>query len=324
MLPQATGPLARVAERFRPVAARLAPGRSRRAFWARFFEADGPSAYDRGGERGARKALLRGFTDALLASRQAGSVALVGAGPGDPDLMTRKAARVLHEADTVLHDALVPSAILELARREARIVCVGKRGFAPSWRQPDIDALMIEEARAGRRVVRLKAGDPAIFARLDEEVAALLEAGVAYEVVPGITAASAAAAGMGRSLTRRGRNSELRILTGHDVDGFADQDWQALARPGTAAAIYMGLRAAHFLAGRLLMHGADADTPVTVVENVSRAGQRTLATTLASLPATLDESGLDGPAVILLGVAPRDAARLPVAPVHARPQAREA
>ena len=310
MLPQSTGLLARIANGFRPVAARLAPGRARRAFWSRFFETDGPAAYEQGGERAVRKALLTGFTTALSAKREPGSVALVGAGPGDPDLLTRKAARALHEADVVLHDALVTPEILELARREAKIVDVGKRGFGPSWKQADIEDLMVAEALAGHRVVRLKAGDTAVFARLDEEVETLERAGIAFEVVPGITAATAAAASLGRSLTRRGRNSELRIVTGHDVDGFAAQDWQALARPGATAAIYMGLRASRFLSGRLLMHGARAETPVTVVENASRPDQRVIATTLDTLAVDLDDAALSGPAVILLGIAPREAATL--------------
>ena len=310
MLPQSTGVLARMANGFRPVAARLAPGRARRAFWARFFESDGPAAHEQGGERAVRKALLTGFTTALSAKREDGSVALVGAGPGDPDLLTRKAAKVLHEADVVLHDALVTPEILELARREAKIVNVGKRGFGPSWKQADIEDLMIAEAAAGHRVVRLKAGDTAVFARLDEEVETLERAGIACEIVPGITAATAAAATLGRSLTRRGRNSELRIVTGHDVDGFADHDWQALAKPGATAAIYMGLKAARFLSGRMLMHGAEAATPVTVVENASRADQRILASTLNDLAADLDAAALTGPAVILLGIAPRDAAAI--------------
>ena len=129
----------------------------------------------------------------------------------------------------VVHDRLVPPAILELARREAEILEVGKTAFGPSWKQDDINALIVGHALKGRTVVRLKGGDPAVFGRLDEEVEALEAAGVPYGVVPGVTSASAAAAAIGRSLTRRGRNSSFRVLTGHDVNGFAEQDWRELA-----------------------------------------------------------------------------------------------
>ena len=237
-----------------------------------------------------------------------GVVHLVGAGPGDPELMTLKARRLLHEADVVIHDRLVPPAILELARREAEILEVGKTAFGPSWKQEDINALIVRHARKGRTVVRLKGGDPAVFGRLDEEVAALEAAGVRYGIVPGITSASASAAAIGQSLTRRGRNSAFRILTGHDVAGFAEHDWRELARPRSTAAIYMGVKAAAFLRGRLLMHGAAADTPVSAVENASRPEQRVIATTLIDLPKALAEATPQGPVMILYGLAPRAAA----------------
>jgi uroporphyrin-III C-methyltransferase/precorrin-2 dehydrogenase/sirohydrochlorin ferrochelatase len=215
---------------------------------------------------------------------------------------------LLHEADVVIHDRLVPSPILELARREATILEAGKTAYGPSWRQEEINALLVRYARAGATVVRLKGGDPAIFGRLDEEIEALEVAGVGYAVVPGVTAASAAAAAIGQSLTRRGRNSSFRVLTGHDVDGFAEHEWRELARPGATAAIYMGVKAATFVRGRLLMHGAAASTPVTAVENAGRPGQRVIATTLIDLPQALAEAAPEGPVTILLGLEPRAAA----------------
>jgi len=157
-------------------------------------------------------------------------------------------------------------------------------------------------------VVRLKGGDPAVFGRLDEEVEAVEAAGIGFSIVPGVTAASAGAAAIGRSLTRRGRNSSFRVLTGHDVDGFAEQDWRELARPGATAAVYMGVRAATFLRGRLLMHGARADMPVAAIENASRPGQRVLATTLIELPNALAAADPEGPVMLLLGLEPRTAA----------------
>ena len=241
----------------------------------------------------------------LTAEPAHGRVDLVGAGPGDPDLLTLKARRALDRADVVIHDRLVAPAILELARREALIIDAGKEGFGPSTPQAEINALIVTHAARGAHVVRLKSGDPAIYGRLDEEIDALEEAGIDWAIVPGITAASAAAAAVGQSLTKRGRNASLRFLTGHDVQGFAEQDWRGLARDGSVAAIYMGKRAARFLQGRLMMHGAKAETPVTVVENASRPDQRVLETTLIALPEAV--ATLDGPAVLLYGLAARAA-----------------
>lgn len=239
-------------------------------------------------------------------------VVFAGAGPGDPDLLTVKALRALEAADVVIHDRLVPAAILGLIPEATPRLDVGKAGFGPSTPQDDINALIVEQALAGRRVLRLKGGDPALFARLDEEIAACDAAGLAFEVIPGITAASAAAAAIGQSLTRRDRNGAIRLLTAHDMKGFADHDWSALARPGEVAAIYMGKRAARFVQGRLLMHGADPRTPVAVVENASLPDQRILSATLSTLPADIAAAGLTGPALMLYGLAPHQAAlRLP-------------
>ena len=305
-LPASLGRLARVGKAFRRAAKALPHGRARRAFWADYYDRAGPRAAARGDAIGpALDALLARH---LAARAEPGSVAFVGAGPGDPDLMTLRARRALDEADVVIHDRLVPGPILELARREAVVIEAGKTGFGPSTPQAEIDALIVHHAARGARVVRLKSGDPGVFGRLDEEIAAVEAAGIAFTVVPGVTAAAAAAASLGRSLTRRGRNAEARIVTGHDVAGFAEQDWRALAKPGAVAAIYMGLKAARFVQGRLLMHGADPATPVAVVENAGRPGERTVPTTLATLAADLEEAALAGPAVILLGIAARDAA----------------
>ncbi|GHE05722.1 uroporphyrin-III C-methyltransferase [Defluviimonas sp. 20V17] len=234
-----------------------------------------------------------------------GTVAFVGAGPGDPGLLTLHALRALQMADVVIHDRLASDDILAHTRPAATRISVGKEGFGPSVPQTRANALLVAHARAGARVVRLKGGDPAIFARLDEEIAALDAAGIAWQIVPGITAASAAAARLGQGLTQRGRNAGVRLVTGHDAKGFADQDWRALAAPGAIAAIYMGKRAARFIQGRLMMHGAAPTTPVTLVENASRADERVLPATLATLPEAA--AGLDGPAILMLGLAPRAA-----------------
>ncbi|MBI6628902.1 uroporphyrinogen-III C-methyltransferase [Pontibaca salina] len=236
------------------------------------------------------------------------TVEFVGAGPGDPDLLTVGALRALQGAGIILHDRLIPQAILALAGPDAQLIDVGKAGFGPSTPQERINDLIVHHATQGARVVRLKAGDTTLFARLDEEVAACDAANIPWRILPGITSAAAAAAALGQSQTSRGRNSSVRYLTGHDVKGFADHDWAALARPGSVAAIYMGKSAARFVQGRLLMHGADPATPVSVIENASRPDQRVLAVTLATLPAILAAADLDGPALIWLGLPPRAAA----------------
>ncbi len=306
-LPSSLGLLARIGQAFRPQADALPMDCRRRDFWSKFYFKRGPQALAKGGELAVKEALGDLLDDALHARAIAGFVHLIGAGPGDPELLTLKARNLLHEADVVIHDQMVSGEILELARREAIVVETGKRGFGPSWKQSDINALMIKHTAQGHTVARLKSGDPTVFARLDEEMDALDAADIGWQIVPGITAASAAAANAGVSLTKRGRNSALRFLTGHDIDGFAEHDWRDLAAPGSASVIYMGKRSAKFLRGRLLMHGASDATPVTVVENASRPDQKILATTLLALPDMIEQAQLSGPAVILLGLSPRAA-----------------
>ena len=242
-----------------------------------------------------------------LASSRSGHVAFVGAGPGDPDLLTLRALRAIETADVVIHDRLVTAEILGLANRNATLIDAGKEGFGPSTPQSGINALIVHHARSGAQVVRLKGGDPTMFGRLDEEIDAVANAGLAWQIIPGITAASASVAAIGQSMTKRGRNTSVRYLTGHDMQGFADHDWRTLARSGEVAAIYMGKKSARFIQGRLLMHGADRATPVTVIENASRPDQRVIATTLERLPTALAEGNVSGPALTLLGLAPREA-----------------
>ena len=306
------GTLARIGQGFREAANALPHGRIRRRFWSRYYDEIGPRALIDGGEEAVHAALDALLVQMLGEDRENGHVALIGAGPGDPELLTLKARKALHEADVVIHDRLVSPEILELARREAIVIEVGKTPNGPSWKQADIDALIVEHAAQGAHVARLKSGDPVVFGRLDEEMDALDAAGISFTIVPGITAASAAAASIGVSWTKRGRNAAFRLLTGHDIAGFADHDWRSLAQPGHGgavqpAAIYMGVRAARFLAGRMLMHGASAETPVTAIENVSRSDQKIVATTLDRLPDALTEAGITGPAILFLGLSPRQA-----------------
>lgn len=306
-LPTSLGLLARIGQGFRRAADALPMGRKRRDFWADYYFNKGPEALAKHGETGVELALGDLLVDHLNAAPGSGRVDLVGAGPGDPDLLTLKARKLLDRADVVIYDRLVSAEILELARREALMIDVGKKGFGPSAKQADICALMIEHAAQGAHVVRLKSGDPGVYGRLDEEIDALDAAQIDWAITPGVTAANAAAAQLGQSLTKRDRNSALRFLTGHDVQGFAEQDWRSLAKPGAVAAIYMGAKGARFLQGRLLMHGAAPDTPVTAVENASRANARTIASTLSRLPADLEAAAPDGPVILMLGLAPRSA-----------------
>lgn len=301
------GVLARIGKAFRSTADALSPGRRRRAFWADYYRTTGPRALRDGGETGTRAALETLLRRHLETTEQPGHVAFVGAGPGDPELLTLRARKALDGADVVIHDRLVGPGILDLARREARLIDVGKTGFGPSTSQDEINRLIVAHAAAGAQVVRLKGGDPTVFARLDEETDALDAEGIGWHVEPGITAASASAAAIGQSLTKRGRNSSVRFLTGHDMRGFADHDWQTLARPGAVAAIYMGKTSARFLQGRLLMHGAAPQTPITLVENASRADQRIVETCLGDLFTDLTRAGPGGPALMLYGLAPHRA-----------------
>jgi uroporphyrin-III C-methyltransferase len=230
-------------------------------------------------------------------------VLFVGAGPGAAAHLTLGAYQALQAAEVVIHDRLVGPEVMALIPDTARRVDVGKEGFGPSAAQLDINAALVAHAMTGARVVRLKGGDCGIFGRLDEELSALEAEALPYRILPGLTAATVAAAEIGQSLTQRGRNASLRIITGHDMAGFAEQDWRGLARKGEVAAIYMGKKSARFIQGRLMMHGADAGTPVTLVENVSRADQAVIPATLATLADAV--TSLSGPAVILFGLAPR-------------------
>jgi uroporphyrin-III C-methyltransferase len=239
-------------------------------------------------------------------AKPAVAVTFVGAGPGAAAHLTLGAYQALQGADVVIHDRLVGAEVLALIPATARRIDMGKAGFGPSAAQSDINATLVAQALTGARVVRLKGGDCGIFGRLDEEIEALEAAGLSFTILPGLTASTVAAASIGQSLTRRGRNASLRILTGHDIAGFAEQDWSGLARRGEVAAIYMGKKSARFIQGRLMMHGAAADTPVTLIENVSRPDQRVIAASLATLPEAAQ--ALQGPAVILYGLAPRQAA----------------
>ncbi len=232
-----------------------------------------------------------------------GHVALVGAGPGSADLLTLRALRRLEAADVVFHDALVPAEVLAMAGPGARIVPVGKRKGCHSKTQGEIDRMLVEAGGAGLRVVRLKAGDPMVFGRAGEEIAALRQAGIAHEVVPGITAATAAAADLALPLTLRGTASTLVFTTGHDMKGDVLPDWARVAARGLTVAVYMGRTVAADVAARLGQAGLPADTPVAAIENAGRPESRALVGTLADLPLLAARDDLNGPTLVIIGEA---------------------
>jgi uroporphyrin-III C-methyltransferase / precorrin-2 dehydrogenase / sirohydrochlorin ferrochelatase len=232
-----------------------------------------------------------------------GAVTLVGAGPGDPGLLTLNALRALQDADVILFDDLVSEGVLELARREARRMLVGKRGRQASCRQEDISALMIKLARAGKQVVRLKGGDPGIFGRAGEELAALRAAGIACRMVPGITAALAMAAAFGVSLTHRDHAQAVQFVTGHARDGRlpAHLNWRGLADPRTTTVFYMGAGTVQQIAANLRLHGLSADTPALWVANLSRPDERRWSGLLSALPGSIGDEELRCPLLIGIG-----------------------
>ena len=304
MLPRGLGALALTVQRLRARLKTTMPDIAKRqALWAKVFggSLSDKLALDEATVTERFEAALEGRTE------QRGHVWIVGAGPGDAGLLTREAQRVLHAADVVIYDRLVSRDVLDLGRREAEYIYVGKDPNGSSTRQETINALMVEKAAEGHRVVRLKSGDPLVFGRADEEFDALDAANLSWTVVPGITAATAAAADLKASLTTRGVNTAMQLVTGHGEDGFTELDWKALAAPESRAAIYMGVKASRFIQGRLLLHGASPLMPVTVVENASRPNAQVLSTTLGQLPQAMALSNTRGPAVLMLGFRPRSA-----------------
>jgi uroporphyrin-III C-methyltransferase len=227
---------------------------------------------------------------------------LVGAGPGDPELLTLKALQAIQRADVILYDRLIDHGILDLARRGARRIDVGKRCANHVMSQAAINDLLIAHARAGEHVVRLKGGDPFVFGRGGEELLALRAAGLDVEVIPGVTAACAAAARLGIPLTHRDLSHGVHFLTGHGKEGgLAAQDWEALASsPGTLA-VYMGANTLPQVAARLIAAGMAASMPAVAIENATLPGERAIAGTLGSLPERLRDAGLVGPTLILIG-----------------------
>jgi uroporphyrin-III C-methyltransferase/precorrin-2 dehydrogenase/sirohydrochlorin ferrochelatase len=300
-VPNSLGRVAELAGRLRKLVRRRLPdaGRRRR-FWETLFEGRVAALALAGRETEAEALAARELAQAERGEAR-GEVALVGAGPGDPDLLTFAALRLLQAADVIVHDRLVSGEILDLARRDAERIDVGKSGGAKSARQDDINALIVRLARAGKRVVRLKGGDPFLFGRGGEEMEALAAEGVAVRVVPGITAAAGCAAYAGIPLTHRDHAHACVFVSGHRRPGAAEPDWAALARPEHTLAIYMGLRPIAELCAKLIGHGLAASTPAAAIENGTRPDQRVVTATLADLAARVAAAGVKGPTLIVVG-----------------------
>ncbi|WP_310621496.1 siroheme synthase CysG [Flexibacterium corallicola] len=315
LLPLEAGRLARLAEGFRATASKLLQsGEEKRRFWARFFSGSIAANVLAGREEKARleaQRLLNGADDS------SGYVWIVGAGPGAEDLLTLRAQRVLQEADIIFYDALVPKGVVAMGRRDAQRVSVGKRKGSHSVSQVEINERLITAAKAGQRVVRLKAGDPLVFGRAGEEMEALRAAGVDHEIVPGITAAFAAASSAQIPLTLRGVASSLVFATGHNQVGETLPDWAQLTLTGTTTAVYMGRTVAARVATQLLKAGLEKTTGVVAIENASQPEERIFLGDLGDLPRLAEREEVEGPVLIIIGDVVRGAALekvLPLAP----------
>ncbi len=292
---------------------------ARRAFW-HSFTAQAVAQPDREPvDTDLKRLLAETFAEAANTDR--GSVALVGAGPGDPELLTLRAMRALQSADVILYDDLVSSEVLDFARREARKMLVGKTGHGPSCRQQDINALMVGLAKAGRRVVRLKGGDPLIFSRAGEEIAACRAAHIPVEIVPGITAAQAAAGRLAMPLTQRNDARRLQYVAGHGAEGRLPDniDWRALADPAATTAIYMPAKTLSQLVAQAVAAGLDPATPAIAVAQATRPDEAVLAATIADLPERLAAAGMPGPLLVMFGRAFADPVAEPSQACGGRP-----
>lgn len=297
LLPAGYGRLAAFMERHRPRVKALAV-EQRRALWEQFLDGPGPERLLVGDEAAAAIEL-----ESLIQGEPArGEVYLVGAGPGDPDLLTFRALRLMQQADVVLFDRLVSPAIMELVRRDAERVFVGKKRNQHTVPQDEINAELVRYAKAGKRVLRLKGGDPFIFGRGGEEIAELSAHGIAFQVVPGITAASGCAAYAGIPLTHRDYAQSVVFVTGHArADGVLTLNWDQLARRGQTVVFYMGVVTLPRVCAELMAHGLPADWPIALVEDGTQPTQRVIVGTLADLPARVANAAPSGASLIIVG-----------------------
>lgn len=302
LLPESIGPLVALAQRFRGrIRQRFPDLGSRRAFYDWLHDGPVGQALARQQEDEAVQRLESALAQPARPLERTGHVTLVGAGPGDPGLLTLAALRAMNEADVILHDALVSPAVLDLARRDASLIRVGKRGGGIHTPQTEIHRQLLEHARAGRHVVRLKGGDPFIFGRGGEEIEILREYGIAYRIVPGITAALACAAYAGISLSHRQHARSIQLITAHSREAVPSLDWLSLVQPEQTLAIYMGVAVLETVQQTLLRHGMPASTPFALIENGSLPSQRSLAGELGQLSQLALEHHIAAPALLVIG-----------------------
>ena len=302
LLPANVGRLARFAERFRgAVKAVYQDETGRRRFWQRFFDGPVAAAVLSGDERWAQERMLAEVNQASADDLEQGVVHIVGAGPGSSDLLTLRALRLLQDADVIVHDRLVGPDVLNMARRDADRIDVGKASGHHPWSQPRINALMVALARQGKTVVRLKGGDPFVFGRGGEERDALVRHGVRCEIVPGVTAALGCAAAAGIPLTHRDLAHAAVLVAGHGRDGEPDVDWAAMAAAKQTLVIYMGAGRAGAIASTLRGHGVDPATPVAVIADGTLPTQRSRIGHLGDLPALVAALRGTGPLLIIVG-----------------------
>lgn len=300
MLEPRLGDLARLAGRLRHAARRFRPA-ERRTIWRWAFSGPPRDAFKAGREREAAALIKdRIIAGAADAEAPAGFVSLVGAGPGAADLITLRGVQRLQNADVIFYDRLINPDVLDLARRDADRVFVGKTPGAPNWPQERINRVMAAAALQGKQVVRLKSGDPGMFGRMGDEIAALESAGVPWEIVPGVTAASSATAIAGRSLTERGEIDTVVFTTGRARDGDAAPDWSSSLRPGVAMVFYMAVATAGRIQSALLAAGHAPDLSVAIVEEIGGARERVIETRLRHMAATIAENAIANPAIIML------------------------
>ena len=324
LIPAAFGRLAALGEELRAeVRERIRQPARQRAFWDRVFSGPIAEMVFAGREREARDALREALARADPGGGP-GEVYLVGAGPGDPDLLTFRAMRLMQQADVVIHDRLVSGEVLDLVRRDARRIHAGRYSDRHARNQAEINRLLVRLAREGRRVLRLKGGDPFLFGRGGEEIAALAEEGIPFQVVPGITAATGCAAYAGIPLTHRDHAHACVFVTGHRKAGDGALDWAQLARPGQTLVVYMGLGALARICEGLIAHGRAATTPIALVRQGTTARQRVIEGTLEDLPRRVGGEDLRPPGLLIIGEVVRLRGKLdwfrpgpaPSAPVH--------
>jgi len=302
VVPFAFGRLAALIGRFRPASKERHPDAGvRRRFWEAVVDGPIGEAVLAGREEDAIRALERELGEPGSHAGPQGMVYLVGGGPGNPDLLTLRALKVMQGADVVLYDHLVAPAIVDLVRREAERVYVGKEQDNHALRQEHINALMVRLAREGKRVLRLKGGDPFVFGRGGEEIGTLAENGIPFEVVPGITAAGGAAAYAGIPLTHRDYAQSCVFVTGHLKDGSVELPWDVLARERQTVIVYMGVRSLPMIAKRLIAHGLAPDMPAALVERATLPRQRVVTGTLTTLPGLAEREGVRPPALLIVG-----------------------